>query len=188
MNLKELNCTKFMVFDVESVGLHGEGFAVGYVVFDNGKKLEEGLFACGSIHASGSHLGRDWVCKNVIIPQFNSEDPYEVRNGFWQRWQYYRDRGFLLAADCPWPVEARFLIQCVNDDPHLREWLGPYPLIDIASIRFAIGLHPLASEKRLEDELPIHNPLADAKQSARLLFEALNGSQKRCQIDNSIPS
>lgn len=32
----------YMVFDVESIGLHGEGFAVGYVVVDrNGERLDK---------------------------------------------------------------------------------------------------------------------------------------------------
>jgi hypothetical protein len=40
-----MNADKFFVFDVESAGLHGEGFAVGFVVVDReGNKRDEGLF------------------------------------------------------------------------------------------------------------------------------------------------
>ena len=35
---------KFMVFDVESIGLHGEGFAVAWVVVNRaGERLGDGL-------------------------------------------------------------------------------------------------------------------------------------------------
>jgi hypothetical protein len=79
----------------------------------------------------------------------------------------------MLAADCAWPVEARFLAACVDDQPEQRAWEGPYPLIDIASVRLAAGLDPLATVERLPSEMPAHDPLADARQSARLLIEAL---------------
>ena len=38
----------FFVFDVESIGLHGEGFQVGWVVLDmqDGGRLDEGLVQC----------------------------------------------------------------------------------------------------------------------------------------------
>jgi hypothetical protein len=35
------------------------------------------------------------------------------------------------------------------------------------------GMNPLATYDRTPSELPRHNPLADARQSARLLSEAL---------------
>jgi len=85
---------------------------------------------------------------------------------------YAKDKGAVLAADVPWPVEARFLAQCIDDEPG-RKWDGPYPLIDIASVRLAAGLDPLASVERLAEELPQHDPLCDARQSGRLLVEAI---------------
>ena len=37
----------FMVFDVESIGLHGDGFAVAWVVVNrSGQRLGEGCMAC----------------------------------------------------------------------------------------------------------------------------------------------
>jgi hypothetical protein len=38
----------------------------------------------------------------------------------------------------------------------------------------AVGMDPLGTNERLPNELPIHDPLADACQSARLLIQALN--------------
>lgn len=42
-----------MVFDVESIGLHGEGFAVGYVVLQDCREVECGMFACDPSKAAG---------------------------------------------------------------------------------------------------------------------------------------
>jgi hypothetical protein len=52
--------------------------------------------------------------------------------------------------------------------------LGPYPLHEIASFMTAAGMDPMATYARLPDELPKHHPLADARQSARLLWLAVS--------------
>lgn len=163
----------YMVFDVESVGLHGEGFAVGWVVIEGEKEVGSGYHATDPINVGGNWPGRQWVAKNVVGLRYDCDGPLDVRHRFWAAWSAIKARGGLLVADCLWPVEARFLIQCVDDDPDAREWGGPYPFIDVASVRLAAGLDPLATADRLPDELPAHDPLADARQSARLFIEAL---------------
>lgn len=167
---------KFMVFDVESIGLHGEGFAVGYVVVDaDGERLDEALIACPPNAAVGDEAGREWVHANV--PPLNTgvvyTSPKIVRSIFWHEWKGWHEHGAQLVADCAWPVESRFLAQCVDDDPGVRYWGGPYPLHDLASIILAAGGDPLATNPRKRDEMPAHNPLYDARQSARLLIETL---------------
>lgn len=185
-----LDAAYWMVFDVESVGLYGDGFAVGYTVMDakTGKRLEDkGIWSLG---AHGDLGGFEWVKENVIPilhkpPRPDLGDRMErivgvdgVRTWFYFRWYEWLARceeegtSILMAADVPWPVEARFLDACIRDQ-RSRRLSAPYPLIDIASIRFAAGLNPLATCERLEDEKPAHHPLADARQSARLLWEAL---------------
>lgn len=165
----------FMVFDVESVGLHGEGFAVGFVVVNGyGEEIQHGLIACNPDVADGDGEGRDWVARNV--PSFRATHsvawPHEVRNVFWDEWLQWKERGALMVADCAWPVETGFLAECVDDNPD-RTWKGPYPLHDLASIVLAQGGDPLKTNDRLPNELPAHNPLNDARQSARLLIKAL---------------
>lgn len=176
----------FMVFDVESVGLHGEGFAVAYVVIDRlGDEKESGFFRCDPRKAIGTPEGLEWVQANVVpyldagLAQtfsdgLGSSVPRAVREHFWHHWQRWNSEGAMLAADCLWPVEARFLADCIADDRHGREWQGPFPFIDVASVRLAAGLDPLGTVERLKMEKPAHNPLADARQSARLLMEALS--------------
>ena len=166
----------FMVFDVESVGLHGEGFAVGYVVVNgDGETLEEGLYICDPDEAQGPPADRRWIDNNV--PAMNtpwvSRSPKELRTEFWNLWQVWKKRGVTLWADCAWPVEARFLTQCTDDAPKARELGGPYPLHEIATVALLCGCDPLATLDRLPNELPAHNPLNDARQSARVLIAYL---------------
>ena len=167
----------FMVFDVESVGLHGEGFAVGWTVIDaTGNRIASAQYACHPDRAAGDDDDRKWLAANIPVPRqgYNCSSPRAVRDEFWRAWVYAMSKGAMLAADCSWPVEANFLRQCVADDPATRKWAGPYPLIDVASVRLAAGLDPLATCERLPNEMPAHDPLCDAVQSARLLIEAMN--------------
>lgn len=173
----------YMVFDVESVGLHGEGFAVGWVVLDEkGTEVDNGIAACDPKDCSGTDENRKWIFKKVPLLENNCEYPETVRSFFWTAWKHWKRKGAALFADCAWPVEARFLAACVDDDPVSREWEGPYPLHDIASYTMPLGNDPTATHERLPEELPIHNPLRDARQSARILFESFYHRDEACKL------
>lgn len=179
-----------LVFDVESIGLHGQSFAVGWVVLLDGKEIQAHWVGCPSSEASGTREGRLWVAENipedVLLPKppHRRENPAEVRRSFWEVWQTEKAQGATLWADCLWPVEARFIIACIEDGrgsalrstyelaETTREWDGPYPFHEIGTLRLAAGKDPLAHEDRMEGEMPLHHPLHDARQSARLLLEA----------------
>lgn len=164
----------FMVFDVESVGLHGEGFAVAWVVVtSDGEQLDEGVLGCDPDLCAGTDESRLWVRENVPQLPHSSPTKQHLRNTFWHAWRHWADKGAVLVADCAWPVEANFLSECVRLNHREREWQGPYPLHDLASVMLAHGRDPLATNERLEGEKPAHHPLMDARQSARLLVQAL---------------
>jgi hypothetical protein len=165
----------YMVFDIESIGLHGDAFSYGFVVVDasTGEEISCGECNCNPVDFKGTVANHEWVKANCRIELPICQSPLLLRRSFWSTWGYWKAQGAKLAADVPWPVEANFLSACVADDPVANEWQGPYPLIDVASVRLAAGFDPLAKEERYPDELPEHNPLADARQSARLLLEAL---------------
>lgn len=179
----------FMVFDVESLGLHGPAFAVGFVVVDaNGAEVASGKWKYNPDKIAATVESRQWVADNCPWAFDGSDGGVDsakgLRDGFWNYWSYWKSAGAVLAADVPWPVEANFLSACIADAPEVRAWQGPYPLIDVASVRLAAGLDPLGTEERRVGELPAHDPLADARQSARLLIEALAvmGSGRRKMI------
>ena len=168
----------FFVFDVESIGFLGAAFWVGWIIIDaNGAELAGGGSVRGPLDlAYGTSSAHEWVSENVPNnrPAYQAKSLREMRDEFWAHWTAAQEQHqAFLAADCPWPVEAKFLLECLADSPARR---FPYPLIDVASVRLAAGLDPIADEERKIGELPRHSPEADATQSARLLIEALDRS------------
>lgn len=165
--------SSFFVFDVESIGLHGEGFAVaGGVYLPSGAVQWEFSLCCPESEAEGLQENRDWVKRNVPVMEITNRDPSSLRLSFWNTWEKARSEGAEMAAECLWPVEARFLQDCIRDDAQ-RLIKAPYPIHEIASIMLLAGMNPMATYKRTPSEMPRHNPLADSRQSARLLFEAV---------------
>lgn len=162
----------FFVFDVESLGLHGEAFAVAGGVYDNGKAVWEFSFACPISECLGADEDRLWVKDNIPLLKVTHPTAKALRDAFWEKWIAAKAEGAAAAADCGWPVEHGLFKSCIADDAS-RKWLGPYPFHEIASFLHASGLDPLATYQRLQDELPAHNPLCDARQSARMLATAL---------------
>jgi hypothetical protein len=162
------------VFDVESIGLHGEAFAVagGLYTLDNAA-LWEFRACCPTQECAGTDSDRKWILENVPQMDITHRTPRGIRDEFWKRWQGAKFQGARMAADCSWPVEAKFLEACIQDDELGRNWEGPYPLIDIGSVLLGAGYDPMKDYERTANELPKHEPLADARQSARLLAMAL---------------
>lgn len=164
----------YFIIDVESIGLHGEGFAVaGGVYLENGAAQWEFCLACDPASGSGTKEDRKWVLENVPVIEITHRSPRAVRDAFWLLWMRAKKDGAVMAAECLWPVEARFVEACIQDD-HSRNWDGPYPFHEIASVMLAAGMDPMDTYERAESEKPAHNPLSDARLSARLLAEAIS--------------
>ncbi|MEQ1831199.1 MAG: hypothetical protein ABL921_34955 [Pirellula sp.] len=158
-----------MVFDVESIGLHGQSFAVAYIVISKeGKALEEAVFACSPDIAIGSAQDREWCRANIPPLEKTHSSLPEMRDSFWARWIFWKQEGAVLVAEVAWPVEARFLAACVDDDPESRRWEGPHPLVDLTSLQLLEHGPPLNNRPRLPEHLPEHHPLADARHSVAL--------------------
>lgn len=163
----------YMVFDVESIGLHGDAFAVGFTVVTwAGCEVAFENWAVDPKQVLGDESDRQWVRENISLP-VTHKTIEGLHADFWNAWMKWKALGALLVTDCGWPVEANFLSSLINYDPEARKWDGPYPLHDIASIIMANGGDPLATNPRLPHELPAHNPLNDARQSARIMLEHL---------------
>jgi len=171
----------FFVFDVESIGLHGEGFAVAGGVYINGAAQYEFQFCCPESEAAGEDEDREWIKKNVPVMEITHRYPGGIREAFWTEWEKAKARypGIIMTGECIWPVEAGFVATCVKQCLPERKWLGPYPFHDIASIMLAVGMDPMGEYGREPSELPKHNPIADARQSARLLTLALNKNKQQ---------
>jgi hypothetical protein len=145
----------------------------GGVYDENGKMLREFCYSIEPNVSRGSDADRAWVAANIQPIEITHTNIKSLRTEFWESWMDAKENGAVMAVECGWPVEHRFLTQCIDDDTESRKWEGPYPLHEISSIMLAAGMDPMATYDRLLSELPNHNPLADARQSARFLSEAL---------------
>lgn len=154
------------IFDVESVGLYGTGFAVAVVIYDRGTKtvLEKQYFACSPQDAAGLLEDHQWINQHVVpfLPQPNLTSVAEVRQAFWEL--YFKSKttypDVSTWADCGYPVEARFLQACVCDrGNNERTWQAPYPLQEIATVRTILGLDSTLAYDLSEDKR--HNPLEE---------------------------
>lgn len=177
------------VFDVESNGLHGEGFAYGYVVvrthedLSEPEILEEG--ECYSIQGAKDAASVEWV-KDNVLPKLDKLTPYlqeatidpsslsneivmttrELREKFYQvytKWKEYKEDKVEFWSDVNFPVETNFLHAIVKDGEGARDWSMPFPLRDVANF---VDLEINRKEYSKLPDLKEHNPRDDAKASA----------------------
>lgn len=179
-----------MVVDVESAGLHGPGLSWAVVFLSPDWKEESHYSAALNDFAAETIVGthcdlstQQWLEKNVF-PSFHKADmrvdtPMKLRNRFWKLWRAAADKGYMMAADVAWPVEANFVSACIQDEPSTRAFQGPYPLFDIASIT---SLTPVGSKRAplyyREGERP-HDPLCDVRASIRAFRTAMEYLARR---------
>lgn len=168
----------YVVFDVESVGLLGEGFAVGAVVVDrSGLRLEEFEAWAPPVWAKGKDEDQLWV-RRYVTPCLSCDSTQveslrEVRRQFWAFWVRWKAAGAILVADCPFPVEAKFILKCLKENTLMQIEDSPYPLLDVNTLVVTRAVGVECDQSRMRDELPAHNPLCDARQSARLWLACL---------------
>lgn len=169
-----------MFLDVESIGLYGKAFAYGFVVCDEGGKiLQESEAHCDLPYLIELPNDFKWVKENVTTGGYKCLSPRNLRERFWKEYQgvhklALREQSGAVEiwADCCFPVETNFFADCIRDELGKRKWQGPYPLFDIAPLlKYKLGKDPTQTFERKENELPAHNALNDARQSARLFYE-----------------
>lgn len=164
------------VFDVESIGLHGEAFAVAGGIYNHDlSAIHEFCFSIDRSKADGAEGDRIWVDKNVPLLEITHKCARDMREAFWKEAMAAKTRpgGVLFFSECGFPVEARFAAQCIDDDAESRRWEWPFPFHEISSFMLAAGIDPVAHYERLPGESPVHNPLCDVRQSMRMLAMSL---------------
>lgn len=175
--------------DVEANGLHGEGFAVGGVLLERatGQIVERFYARCPIVGEVDP-----WVRENVL-PRLTSDadaeshdDAKSMRDDYWN-WLISRTNDVspstIVVMDCGWPVEANFLSACVRDNSPTRDFGGPYPVHEVATLLLAAKLDPkgsYAAQVLSADELKnhhAHHPVDDALVSGRCAIMALDRIQ-----------
>ncbi len=171
---------KFLSFDVESNGLHGDAFAVGAVLVDSRGRdvIDEYIGRCPIVGEVD-----DWVKKNVLPRlegvQETFSDRRQLCDSFWAWYKTAKSRADVVLADNPYPVEARFLISCQEGQLPERYWEHPFPLLDLGTLLFTAGAR--TAEERdsyirnvIQDNGSLmHNPRWDAWAAAITAFSVL---------------
>lgn len=157
------------VFDVESISLHGSGFAVGAIVLDvYGNEVDR--FELLSLE--GKELATSWVQANVL-PSLSDmptcQTDRALRDAFFEFYMKHKETCEIW-SDVNFPVETNFLAEIVMDNIESRMWQMPYPLKDISTL---IDVNIDRVERCGVKGLRKHNPLDDAIASAYCLLNSL---------------
>jgi hypothetical protein len=170
--------TKLLSIDVESNGLHGAAFAVGAVLVNGRGEVLDEFVGRSPIEGEVDK----WVTKNVLpavneLPE-NYDSATKMREAFWTWYKAAKDQADYVLVDNGYPVEARFLINCQDEDLDNRYWDHPFPLLDLSSMLLQVAVKPQAVRHLLvADELgervvQQHNPSFDAYVSALATLKA----------------
>ena len=170
---------KLLSFDVESNGLHGESFAVGAVLVGaKGEVLEEFQARCPDPEPIDP-----WVKEHVLPPMKDMAQTHDnaraMRDAFWEWYLPAKAKADYVLACNPYPVEARFLIACQNDDLKNRYFEHPFPLLDLGTLYVRAGARSgeqrdaLVAEASAGEENLEHHPRFDAWVAARVALKLL---------------
>ncbi len=165
---------KILVFDVESISLFGEAFAVGAVIGDLNGNISD-FFSLKAIKPQKK--ANEWVKANVLpnisqLPSCNTT--IELRTAFYEWYMKFKDI-CTIWSDVNFPVETNFLSAIVKDDPETRQFNMPYPLYDISNF-IDIRIDRIESCKM--KILLKHNPLDDSMASYYCLTDYINTHKK----------
>jgi hypothetical protein len=174
---------RILAFDAESNGLHGPAFAIGAVLLDADGTELDAFFATSPLPEQVDPWVKQYVLPHLVGCAPSHRTAREMRTAFWD-WMTERSGDALVVVDCGWPVEAGLLIDCIKDDPR-RQYRGPYPLHEVASLLLAAGLDPrgdyslsvLDPEQRATFRK--HHPVDDARASALVARYALGKIRQR---------
>jgi hypothetical protein len=179
---------KFLLsVDAESWGVMGDIFWIGAVVYDEEGK-EVGAFSasvdpflCSQAEPEDTDLlersnTRVWLTANVFPHmKYRMHLPNgtiaSLRDGFWAWFQAVRANGEVhLLADCGLCIESRLLVDAIKDKPE-RLSEAPWFVHDVATALHIAGRDPTGTYARRANEVPAHDPVCDARQTARLFAE-----------------
>ena len=160
-----------LMFDVESDGLYGEGFAVGAIVVDcNGMVIDH--FELLSIEGK-NNVSESFVIDN-ILPYLTTMEKcntnLDLRNRFHEFYMKHKDT-CKVYSDCNYPVETNFLRDVVKDDEENRKWEMPYPLLDVCSVVDVNIDRNSLYEKAIGKVLRKHHPVDDCLASIYCFFK-----------------
>ncbi len=164
MSLPENN--KYLFVDAETDGLYGKFISIAMVVADHaGNELEHIYIGLSN---PGKHIKENWVRENVlpILGEYEEyEDEHSLLEAAWSFWRAHAQNSYII-VDVMHPVESRLFTRCVEHNIEERIFQGPFPMLDLSSMLYAIGINPLEAREKLAKPLDKgmqHNALYDAR-------------------------
>ena len=167
-----MNKRYYFFLDAETDGLFGRFLSAAVLVTDNEGCEIEHLYS--ALPVTADDVTSEWVRENVIphigMAEKIVDSEYELLEEVWTLWMKYRDTAYCV-ADVGFPVEARLLSECVQHDLSAREFLAPFPLLDLSTLLQARGIPWDASRQDLSGlKLVSHDPLNDVRLTAACWF------------------
>lgn len=176
MNKKD----KILFVDAESDGLYGTFISVAMKVIHVRTGEEVDYAYCG-INKDKLDIKEPWVKENVLpfLGEYVSYDTErQLLEAVWSFWMKYVEEAAVV-ADVAFPVEYRLFAKCVEINKIERMYRAPFPLLDLSSMLYAIGIDPDADRLMLLDEKPEgirHNAMFDVDVSILIWKKYLSGS------------
>lgn len=156
--------SRIFAADAETDGLLGSVWAVGAVLLDGGAPVA--TFA-GQLNPWA--VMDPWTRENVVpvvdLPRYASRP--ELLETFWAFWERHGPSSEAV-ANVGFPVEAGLYRACMERDPAVRWNRGPYPLHELATAFWALGVGPDVDTREFCGRLDLvpHDPLDDATAAA----------------------
>ena len=158
----------YFFIDAETDGLYGKFISVAVLVTDEcGRELESFY---GAIDVLPEEISSDWVKENVLPHLENAKSvyktEYDLLEAVWTFWMKYRETSFAV-SDVMHPVESRLFTECVRHNLKEREFLSPFPLLDLSTLLISRDIHWDADRQELSGlELISHDAMNDVKLTA----------------------
>ncbi|KIR01290.1 hypothetical protein P261_00104 [Lachnospiraceae bacterium TWA4] len=161
---------KYYVFlDAECDGLYGRFISVAMVVIDNNGHEVDRMYKGIKKNQLLNSVESLWVRENVlpVMKEYDEVDnENELIEAVWAFWMNYQKDAYMI-VDVGYPVEARLLMNCVQNDPKTRIMQAPFPLLDLSSMLYAKRQDPLMDRSRFSKDV-LHNPLTDVDISIKI--------------------
>ena len=164
MSLPENN--KYLFVDAETDGLYGKFISIAMVVADHAGNELEHIYV--GLSNPEKHIKEKWVLENVlpILGKYEEyDDEHSLLEAAWSFWRANAQNSYVI-ADVMYPVESRLFAMCVEQDVEERIFQGPFPMLDLASMLYTVGINPLEAREKLAKPLDNgmqHNALYDAR-------------------------
>ncbi|ORU00262.1 hypothetical protein D081_1356 [Anaerovibrio sp. JC8] len=156
----------YIFLDAETDGLYGPFVSVAMVLTDaDGNELEKQYIG---LSEPEKHIRTEWVRENVlpIMGEYEKyDDEHSLLEAVWSFWRTHAQNAYII-IDVMHPVESRLMSKCVSSNIEERLFQGPFPMLDISSMLYVIGIDPLKAREELVNPLENgmqHNALYDAR-------------------------